>query len=255
MSPTLESLESSISSAETWVRWAAVLAAICTAGAAGGGVRLWLLQRAARPLREAAKRASEERLAALKEETARLTNDSRSKEVQIEGLKTETAAWSARIAEAEARAAAANEMAERERLARVKLEARLGPRRLTPDQQRSLASGLKPFVGERFWVITETNDRDPGSEQVRFSEQLSATLVAAGWTKEAYPGWTMTDAPLPIFRHVTTRGVEIGYPDGNAGALRAAQALASGLTAANVDNAVVPFSDLRAGILINIGLR
>ena len=31
-----------------------------------------------------------------------------------------------------------------------------------------------------FHMITEINDRDPGSEQVRFSEQLSAILVGRG---------------------------------------------------------------------------
>lgn len=204
---------------------------------------MWLLQRAARPLREAAKRASEERISTLNEETARLTAAAKGFESQI--------------AEAKARAAEAEEKAEAERLARAKIEARMAPRRLSLEQVRALVAGLRQFAGERFWVVTQTDDRDPGSEQMVFSSQLSAILIEAGWIKETYErGWKMTKAPLPLFRRVTARGVEVGYPEGSARAVKAAQEIAAGLTAANIDNATaVAFSDLLSGIVIDVGLR
>ena len=147
--PTLESIEASLASTETWVRWLALLAAMFTISAAGAGVRLWLLQRTARPLREKARLAAEERIASLHQRVA-------------EANKAASEA-AARAAEANKSAAEANEKAEKERLARVKIEARMAPRRLSSEQHRSLVARLNPFAGEHFWVITETNDRDPGA--------------------------------------------------------------------------------------------
>ena len=52
-----------------------------------------------------------------------------------------------RAANAEMRAAEANQIAEGERLARVKIEERLAPRSLTARQIASLAERLKPYAG------------------------------------------------------------------------------------------------------------
>src|SRR2546428_2288570 len=50
------------------------------------------------------------------------------------------------IAEAHARAAEANQKAEEEKLARVKIEEKLAPRHLSAEQQRRIVSALKPFA-------------------------------------------------------------------------------------------------------------
>lgn len=214
-----------------------MFAAIFTFSAAGSGVRLWLLQRSARPLREDAKHAAEERIAALRERIA---------------------SAEARAAEANRAAAEANEKAEQERLARVKLEARLAPRAMSLAQHEvALHAALLPFAGTQFWVITQTaEDRDPGTEQMQFAALLSEVLVRAGWIKERYSEWTVSKTALPLFRRVSGRGVEVGYQNGDVGTLRAAAALASGLSAANVDSvATTPFTDILAGLVIDVGLR
>ena len=79
-------------------------------------------------------------------------------------------------------------------------------------------------------------------------------MVEAGWIKDMY-AQSITKAPLPIFRRVSTRGVEVGYPNGNADGLKIAESLASGLVAANIDCTTVPFTDLSKGIVVNVGLR
>lgn len=148
-------------------------------------------------------------------------------------------------------AAEATEKAEREHLARVRIEARLAPRYLSPEGRRSLVAVLKPFAGGRFWVVAETNDYDKGSEQLRFAEQLSAVLVEAGWIKDG----AVTKTPLPIYRRVTSRGVEVGYSSGKASDLKVAQTLVAGLAAANIDSVPVAFTDIETGLVINVGLR
>lgn len=52
------------------------------------------------------------------------------------------------IAEADARAAEADEKAERERLARIRLEETVAPSRLTMEQQHAIASKLLNFSGQ-----------------------------------------------------------------------------------------------------------
>lgn len=241
-------LESALSVLDTLILISGVLVAVGILGEVGFGLRHWALNRRLRALQQVEEMGHQTELARLATESAKASRDA-------EEARKDTAAWSARIAEAEARAAEANKKAEEERLARVRIEERLAPtRRLSPEQQQSLVGRLKSFAGERFWVITETNDWDRGSEQVRFSEQLSATLVAAGWTQDSRR-FSDQNVGLPIFRRVTTRGVEIGYPNGSVDELRVAQALASGLAAANIDSVIAPFTDVSAGIVINVGLR
>jgi hypothetical protein len=58
-----------------------------------------------------------------------------------------------RATESEKEAARLNKLAEDERLARIKLEALVSPRRLTPDQQHQIATVLKGFSG-RFAVVS-----------------------------------------------------------------------------------------------------
>lgn len=64
---------------------------------------------------------------------------------QIASLTTEAAKAKEGIEVAKAQAAQANETAERERLARVQLEARLADRKLSQEEQARLISLLKPF--------------------------------------------------------------------------------------------------------------
>lgn len=127
-------------------------------------------------------------------------------------------------------------------------------RTLTEEQAQQLCNSMRPFVGQHFWLITETADYDQGSEQMRFSDQLSRILTAAGWIRDQYP---LADRkrPLPLYRRVTTSGVEIGYARGKSDQLNAAHALASGLTALHIDSTVSAFSDVSTALVINVGLR
>ena len=91
----------------------------------------------------------------------------------------------ARIAEAQRdaakatlQAASSNEIAERERLARLQLEARLADRILSPAQQQSITTSLRPlgdFPTQVFWYADTT-------EVTRIADTIPSMLKGAVWT-------------------------------------------------------------------------
>src|ERR1700674_4322670 len=69
---------------------------------------------------------------------------------------TEMLKLSKDVAEANERAAVANKIAEEERLARIKIEEKIAPRRLSQEQQNTITAKLMPFAGIRmnFWAYS-----------------------------------------------------------------------------------------------------
>lgn len=230
MPPSLAEIEKSISSVDTFIRWTGLLTAVIGLAVAFGSVRYWRLQSAARPLREAEKRRAEERIASLNEQTARLENDSKTKDLKIAELQSETAAA---------------------RLEAERLRARMRPRSIPAEYRGRIAANLRRFAGLRYWVTVQSTDRDKGSEQVVFSNDLKAVLSAAGWLEERQATGT---APSPVFRPATSRGVEVGYPSGSAAMLEAAQLLVAELEAANIEAVTAEFTDI-AGIVLDVGVH
>lgn len=97
-----------------------------------------------------------------------------SKEAELSRFQTESRLA---IAEAEARAAEANEKAEQERLARVRLAESLAPRRLTKEQQAKLTSKLGGFDKQpiSFWYAAGD------SEAKTFTWEIADAVDAAEW--------------------------------------------------------------------------
>ena len=69
-------------------------------------------------------------------------------ELEISRLKKDAEGFSLDIARANERSSEANRIAEQERLARLKIEERLAPRRINADQRARLVTGLKPLSGK-----------------------------------------------------------------------------------------------------------
>lgn len=82
-----------------------------------------------------------------------------------------------RIADAQARAAEANQKAEEERLARVRIEQRLADRNLSDEQFATVVEKLKAFVGQQYRVVTFWDLREP----MAISNRISRAITAAGW--------------------------------------------------------------------------
>ena len=81
------------------------------------------------------------------------------------------------VSSAQERAAEANQKAEEERLARVKIEERLANRTLTDAQVTTIADAVKQFVGQEFNVTTYWNH----IEAKPIAARIYAALVFAGW--------------------------------------------------------------------------
>src|SRR5262249_36834035 len=84
--------------------------------------------------------------------------------------------FEADIASSNARAEEAKRLAEREKLERVKLEAQVAPRRLTPEQRKALTASLKTFSGRTVRLATYQLDVDAGL----LATQLKPALQEAG---------------------------------------------------------------------------
>ena len=87
----------------------------------------------------------------------------------------------------------ANERTEKERLARVKIEARIAPRTMTQSQQYELAAALSVFKGEKGTIIASPST--PESEM--FARWLGAPLKEAGWEMEILPGTATATVIFP----------------------------------------------------------
>lgn len=89
-------------------------------------------------------------------------------------------------AEANARAAEANKVAEQERLARKKIEEHLKPRVPTQQQANEITVRLKPFAGQQVEVSWYPGDTEAGL----FESVLEGVLVNMC-------GWKVSRVPLP----------------------------------------------------------
>ena len=122
--------------------------------------------------------------------------------VQSEQLRADAEASKAEIAKANESAAEANLKAEEERLARIKIEARIGPRLLPQAEQIKLTDALKGFGAQ---VVTiQASPQLPESEW--FARVLAAPLTSAGWEVTILPGDNSNNTIFPtgvIIRYAT----------------------------------------------------
>jgi|SRR5581483_25631 len=81
------------------------------------------------------------------------------------------------IARAQEAAAVANQRAEQERLARLRIEERLAARRISPEQLRDLVQALKPYANSTVVV-----DRLGDFEARQFADELIKAFSAARWS-------------------------------------------------------------------------
>jgi len=146
------------------------------------------------------------------------------------------------IAKANEGAAKANEVAERERLARLQLEARLAPRSLTPAQQGRLTSQLNRFRGTPIDVAIWGDT----SEIQNISIRLTDSLRAAGWT---------VGVATAVGGGAAVTGILIGTSDGVALPIReASSSLVIGLHDVGLEAGPWPFAQLQPpGVSVNAG--
>ncbi len=104
--------------------------------------------------------------------------DLKEKDIEIGNLTVRSDTAEGGIARANERAAKANRAAEDERLARLKLEAQIAPRRLTEAQRKTIADACIPFKQKRVQVVSYMMD----TEGFVLSEQIVSALRLSGMT-------------------------------------------------------------------------
>jgi len=171
-------------------------------------------------------------------------------------LKRELAEASAKGEEARAvaavaneRAAEANEKAETERLARIKLEAKIAPRRLSSEQRRRMVAALSASARHQFTITSRMLD----TEGADFALDISAALVESNWHLVFFGKMWTRDIP----------GVSVGAVEGEpldsisplSNALDAAGIAHQIVNIANNDTTTIPETFRRGIVTILIGSK
>jgi hypothetical protein len=101
---------------------------------------------------------------------------------EAEGFKLDIAKANEGAARAEREAAKFNEIAQREMLARLQLEAKLAPRSLTPEQQNNISRKLKQFVPMDLDVLIYGENFEIDS----IRNSIASAVRGAGWNVRSW---------------------------------------------------------------------
>jgi hypothetical protein len=128
-------------------------------------------------------------------------------------------------------------------------------RHLSEGQVKALRTRLQPFARQRFWVIAETGEYAPESEQAKFGRELQQTLIGAGWTASQKVRQRMGDAgfqdtTMYLYSHGGDRGLMIfAAPD----SIRAGEVLDHAISEMAFRSSIEADENLQGAILIFIG--
>jgi hypothetical protein len=120
---------------------------------------------------------AEDRVATLNQESVDLQKQVEADKVTVSRFQRDIANAKKDASEADARAADARSMAAAEQLERIKLEARVAPRSLDPDQQRMITAALRKFSGHPVTLLSYGLD----GEGAALGAQIISVLTAAGF--------------------------------------------------------------------------
>ena len=128
-------------------------------------------------------------------------------------------------------------------------------RHVSEDQVKALQNRLQPLALQRFWVIPETGEYAPESEQARFGRELEHTLIGAGWTASQKVRQRIGNAGFQeTMMYKYSRGgdrglVIVAAPD----SIRAGEALSRAISEMGFRSLTEADENLQGAILIFIG--
>jgi outer membrane murein-binding lipoprotein Lpp len=193
---------------------------------------------------EKATRESNEKIAALNRQAAVLRLEAEAARKDISTAKAEAARANERAANAEKEAARLNKIAEEERLARIKIEERLRPRRLSQEQREALRSALSPLMGTNVRIVTLFSD----TEGKQYAQDFADVFSRAGWKVPGGVGAASFGDAIPV-------GVTVRVYGATSLTNRAAIALQEALRAQGIDagGALLPgTADFDVELLVGI---
>ena len=158
------------------------------------------------------------------------------------------------ISEANARAAEANEKAEKERLERIRLEEDLAWRRLSKEQQQIIVSQVAKFSGQIVSLWYAQGDK----EAETFAWELASALNSAGWKVFSPAGLITMKKAGHIFGTTSPHktGISVASTADESG-LKASQTLISALMSLGFDAVKNPQTEVRENpeVLVTINVR
>jgi hypothetical protein len=128
-------------------------------------------------------------------------------------------------------------------------------RHLTDQQIMFIGKQLKGFASQKFWIVAETGEYAPESEQMRFGQQLRGALRSALWVDSRMVLQRMGNAGFQEnliydYAKVGDTGIQIfGAPD----CMVAAKALDSTLRSMGFSSTAERDDNLKGAILIFVG--
>jgi len=132
-----------------------------------------------------------------------------------------------KIAEANARGDEAKNEAIKANVERLKLEEKLSPRSLSPEQQETMRAALSRFKGTKVDIIAYTEGSTP--DTFRLANALAVTFASASWEPRL---WTSLGGPVSV------TGILVGTKDGSdANTEEAADAIILALKSERIDAA------------------
>jgi hypothetical protein len=159
--------------------------------------------------------------------------------IKSEGFRLDIAKANESAAKAVEEAAKSNETAEREKLARLQLEARLADRTLTVDQRTRLVKEAAPFRGTSIDVVVYGDT----SDVLGISRVLIEALQEAGWSVQV--GYAAAGG-------VAVKGILIGTrSNADANTSRASAALISALQSMGLASGPWQFEQMQLGSMFN----
>lgn len=218
--------ETRLNGFEVWLLIFGAFVVIGVAGESLYGIRTWWNNRKLREVNLQIEKYRESETALFNQKAGEALERAATAEQHLAEANEGAAQANERAANAQKEAAKSNEAAERERLARLQLEARLADRVLTSEQVDKLKKSLSAFPPQTAAIVVFGNS----VEIMSIAQQLSATLIAVGWT--LHSGTTSMAA---------VRGIVVATDnsfDSTTG--QAATTLVSGLTSAGITCVIAP---------------
>jgi hypothetical protein len=150
-----EQLEASLKTFEWLVQVSTVILAIGTVGAAGFGVRTWLLSNRIKKLQHVEDLRTQTEIARLNKETADAKERTAKTELEIE----------------------------KEKAARIQLQTAIAPHRLSTEEQEELTEACRPFAKPDIHIVV----KGTLGNEISLGVQIAEALRKAGFTAEWEP--------------------------------------------------------------------
>lgn len=222
-------LEARLDGFEIWLLVFGIFVVVGVAGESIYGIRTWWNNRKLHEVSRQIEQYRQSETAQFNQKAGEALERAATAEQHLADANERAAQANERAANAQKEAAKSNEAAERERLARLQLEARLADRVLTNEQAGKLAGVLSKFAPQTAAIVVFGGS----AEVVSIAQQISTVLATAGWI--VHTG----TAPVGA-----VRGIVVATNAGpDSPATRAATTLVSGLESGGIGCVVLPIAE------------